>query len=63
MTPLACTIFPRGGFSSSQWNRTKSIQDTMHSLFEHDLSFVESDLFTSPNKSKTIQKNKWGLSA
>ena len=62
MKPTTRQFFPRGGFSSSQWNHTEQIKNVLHSLYENELIFQDLDLFTSQNKSRN-QKNMGGLSA
>ena len=62
MKPITNKFFPRGGFSSSQWNHTEQIKNIVNSLYENELILQDLDLFTSQNKSRN-QKNMWRLSS
>lgn len=66
MKPTTANFFLRGGFSSSQWNCTKRIDDgdIEESFYELEPILHDFDLFTSHYRSKiTHQSTKCGVSA
>ncbi|PBO85006.1 MAG: hypothetical protein COA77_06455 [Thaumarchaeota archaeon] len=66
MKPKTDNFFLGGGFSSSQWNCTKRIDDVdvMESLYEIEPILHDFDLFTSHCKSeKSHQRSRCGVSA
>jgi len=66
MKPNTDNFFLSGGFSSSQWNSTKRIDDVdvLESLYEIEPILNDFDLFTSHYKSKkSHQRSRCGVSA
>jgi len=66
MKPTPANFFLSGGFSSSQWNSTKRIddEDIEESLYELEPILHDFDLFTSHCRSKmSHQSSKCGVSA
>jgi len=64
MKPTTKRFFPRGGFSSSQWNRTEQTKyaKVMASPDENQRNLYDLDVFTSQNKSRKGHQFRCGLS-